>query len=192
MQTRRFALKGYQTIDTGLGLTLVELIIAVAILAVVLLVAVPTLSAVSNKIKMQTGTYRLAHSLALARSEAIHRNEFVSVCPIDSSRKVVDRCEGGYKLGWMVYTNRNRDRVLDPGQDQLLGVYEGFEDHFSVSNRAGTRTADELLTYYPDGTARRNLTFLVCARNSTEIGNMAVIVNNVGRVRTARNEGNCP
>ena len=185
-------MKSVNTLDTGFGLTLVELVIVIAVLSLVLVIILPGFGSIFFKTKIQAQTSRLAHALAFARSEAIHRNDTVSVCPVDTARNQLTQCNGSYGLGWMVYTNRNRDRVVDQGQDELLRVYEGVGSKIDIYNRTGTRLADELITYYPDGTARRNLTFLICVRNASRSDNSAIIVNNVGRVRRATNFGHCP
>ena len=172
------------------GLTLVELMVAVAILSILLSLGAPSLGGMLSKYRMRTAAHRLVAAMNLARIEAVSRNTPVTLCPVADS--VLGSCGTDYAFGWRLFSNEDRDEVLDEGSDQLIHLFPALPKGFSVTNRLGTRVVADAVTWYPDGTARRNLSFQLCAPNSHGASAYSVVLNLVGRARVARGEGRCP
>lgn len=63
------------------GFTLVELMITIAVLAVVMAIAVPSFQAVINRNRLVSASNEVVAALQLARMEAIRRNSRVELCP---------------------------------------------------------------------------------------------------------------
>lgn len=80
------------------GFTLVELIITVAIIAIVMSYAVPAYSRFVAQNKVQSFAYALASDLNNARSEAIRRGQTVEVCA--ASDTTVASCAGAVTNNW--------------------------------------------------------------------------------------------
>jgi prepilin-type N-terminal cleavage/methylation domain-containing protein len=85
------------------GFTLVELLIAVAVGAIILVAALPSFSAVLHKNRISTATSQLYVSLNVARSEALKRRNAVRVCP--SSNSSTCRNDGDWSDGWIIFDN---------------------------------------------------------------------------------------
>lgn len=170
------------------GLTLIELMMTVAILGVILSLSAPTFARLQENYRLGTAANRLAAAINLARSEALARKQAVSLCPADGSSV----CAGDYSAGWAVFSNEDRDPLLDPPADELIRRGEGLPRGYTVSNRAGTRPATELITYNSDGSARRNQTLLLCGLQGSGSEPYSITINLVGRVRVSRGEGQCP
>jgi type IV fimbrial biogenesis protein FimT len=130
-------------------------------------------------------------SIVFTRSEAIRRNVRVSMCPSPMARTGVAACAGSYADGWIVFENRDGDRIVD-AQDELIRVYAALPAGFTITNRAGTRAAGNILSYQPDGSSGRTRTLLVCAPAGSEVPPRSVVLSNVGRPRLARDWGTCP
>lgn len=74
------------------GFTLVELMTAIAVLAIVLAAAAPSMRAFATSQRAKTLSYDLVQDLIMARSEALKRNAVVTVTPGG----------GGWGDGWAV------------------------------------------------------------------------------------------
>ena len=136
------------------GFTLIELMLVVAVLAVIVALATPSLETLlhSNRLRIQSS--QLMTALNLARSEAISRNSPVSLCPSSLVLSGAPICSGIYADGWIVFSNRDRDRVVDAGIDDVIRAYEGLPRGYSLTNKSGTLAASELISYLPDGSSR--------------------------------------
>ena len=170
--------------------TLVELLVVVSVLAILLSLAVPAFSRFTASLRIRTEASKLMSAVHLARSEAIKRNRKVSLCPYNSEVSPA-ACTRDYADGWVVFVNPDRDRELDEGE-QLLARGSALTTGLTVSNRKGNRAADELITYYGDGSSRRNLTLMVCSTAHPGVESWSVVLNLVGRPRMARGWGECP
>jgi type IV fimbrial biogenesis protein FimT len=177
---------------TGRGLTLVELLAALAILAVTAVLTAPGLQRLIQDSRSRTQTSRLLDALNLARNEAVSRNLPVSLCPSSVARTGLPVCGGDYTDGWMVFTNRERDGEFSAGEDEIVRAFAAIPAGYSLTNRAGTQAFAELITYLPDGSARRSLTLLLCPPGREQVEPMSVVLNTVGRARVGRGEGQCP
>jgi Tfp pilus assembly protein FimT len=142
--------------------------------------------------RLRTQTSRLLDAVNLARSEAVLRNTPVSLCPSAKARSGDATCSGVFADGWLVYTNRNRDAVVDAGDDEVLRVFEGIPAGYSLTNLTGTAAIEGLITYLPDGSSRRNLSLMLCSPQPSRVQPWTVVLNTVGRARAARGEGQCP
>ena len=101
-------------------------------------------------------------------------------------------CAGTYDDGWIVFSNPNRDKVLNLETEEVLRVYAGTSRGFSITDRGGSRAAAELINYLPDGSSRRNRTLLFCPPAGSTVSSASLVFNVIGRVRQTRGQGGCP
>lgn len=85
------------------GFSLLELMTTIAVVAILLAIAVPSLRDVIHRNQVSSASNELLASLAYARTEAISRGQLVSMCP---SANGAAACAGGttFDTGWIVYT----------------------------------------------------------------------------------------
>lgn len=81
------------------GFTLFELLIVLAVAAILLGIGVPGFSAVLEKTQTKTATYTLLDAINSTRSLAVHRN----------SRAVLLADEDGWNEGWELFIDSNHD-----------------------------------------------------------------------------------
>ena len=174
------------------GLTLIELMITLVILGVTATAVAPAMQQMVQGNRLRTETSRLLDAMNLARSEAVLRNVPVTLCPSAMAATGVASCGGHLADGWIVFSNRDRDQVVDAGADEVIRVFEPVPAGYNLTNLAGTTAAAEPVTYLPDGSSRRNLSLLVCPPSGDKVEPWAVVLNTVGRARAARGEGQCP
>ena len=173
----------------NLAFTLIELMVAVAILAIGLVVTVPAMRDLVHNNTLRAEASRLLSAINLVRSEAIARNSTVSMCPSSFANDAVAACSRSYSDGWIIFTNNTRDRKVEG--ESILRVFAGLPPGYSLSNKAGTRDAFELISYLQDGSSRRNKTLLLCPPFTPETPSWSIVLNRVGRPRIARGWGHC-
>lgn len=104
----------YRAMKHEIGFTVIELLVAITILAVLLGVGLPSLQETIRTNRVASTTNDVVAALQIARSEAIRRGENVTVC----SSKDQTTCSGTWEDGWVVRNAANPLRVwpaLAPG-----------------------------------------------------------------------------
>jgi type IV fimbrial biogenesis protein FimT len=164
------------------GFTLIEAVIVMAITALLVTVGLPAFQDAMARTRATSTLHLVSTDLAVARSTAIQRRMPVVVCP----RDVDGRCHAAndWSQGWMVFLDADGNRQPD-GDGDLLRV-QNTPHPASIRMPSSRR----YVRYLADGrSAGTNLTISVCTRERL-LGN--VVVNNLGRVRTARPAGETP
>jgi type IV fimbrial biogenesis protein FimT len=87
------------------GFTLVELLVVVAIVAILLSIGVPSYRYITNSYRMSSEVNGLLGDLMYARSEAIKEGQFVTVCVTVNGKT----CSGNtsWDRGWLIFSNPN-------------------------------------------------------------------------------------
>jgi type IV fimbrial biogenesis protein FimT len=101
-----------------------ELMIVLALVALLLGLGVPSMQKLLHGNRLRAEAHRLLAAINMTRSEAVLRNGPVSMCPSAMARTGRAECSGVYAQGWIVFSNADRDRVIDPGIDEVLQVFE--------------------------------------------------------------------
>lgn len=109
------------------GFTLIELMTAVAILAIVTTIAVPGLATFVARQRLQAVSSELTAALALARSEAIQRGLPVLVIPADGSLTV-----NPYSLGWQLVIDANASGAVE-SSDTVLRRYAALPERLRLT-----------------------------------------------------------
>jgi len=157
------------------GLTLIEAMTVLAVLAVSLTIGLPAFTETLARLRIQTAMHGISADLAGARSRAIARRTQVIACPRTSDHRCRD--DNDWSHGWMVFTDPDGNRQPDDAVD-ILGSRDPLPRGLSISS---TR---RYLRYQQDGrSAHSNQTVRLCAGDRLA---GTVVVNNLGRVRSAR------
>lgn len=164
------------------GVSLYEMLIALAVAAVLGATAVPGMRDLLARQRMTTAVNQFVLALSYARSEAIKRAQAVALCPTEKDSGCAPAGDHGtfWQSGILVFVDMNRNYEWDPTEPVLRifpdvgrGLVIASSRHRSrVVYRANGRAGGTNITYHfchPDGRA--------AAR--------ALIVSNSGRPRTA-------
>lgn len=99
------------------GFTLIELIVTIVVAGIILAIAIPGFQPLirSNLASTQAGDFMTF--LSLARSEAVVRNQSVTICR--SADGVACSNSGGWDQGWIVFVDPDGDAAVDAGETVL-------------------------------------------------------------------------
>lgn len=161
------------------GFTLIEMITALAVLAICAGIGLPTFTRFLEHQRTLSAVASLTTHITLARMAAISRNRRAVLCPSTDGAS----CEAGtdWSRGWMLFLDDNGNRKPDAGDEILRVDLEPTSRHLRVVSTSGRQQ----LRYLPDGRSPgTNLTLSICNPGGELLGQ--VIVNNVGRPRSER------
>ena len=162
------------------GLTLLECLITLAIVAILMWVGVPAFRDQLAAARARAGSEQLYAAMQYARSMAQRYGSVVTLCPVVDPAEEPPRCGGHF--GQTVAALKQQEEG-----HQLLRVWPARAG-VTVTNRAGSKWVTGALQWDQQGVGDRNLTLSVCALGH----NWSVITNRLGRPRLARDWGECP
>ncbi|MDT8410811.1 MAG: GspH/FimT family pseudopilin [Wenzhouxiangellaceae bacterium] len=160
--------------STQSGLTLIELMIAVSIFAIITSLSMPSMRDFQQRARISAAANELVANINLARQRAVMDRENTMLCPsVDQAS-----CSGSnrWDQGWIVFRDPDDNRKPDqPGDILRVGSkIEGLHVDSAGRNR---------IRYQPSGSAfGTNLTIKLCNPDKPEHAR-AVIVSNPGRPR---------
>lgn len=91
------------------GFTLIELIVALVIFAILISIGVPGYSSMIDQQRMSIGLNNLGLGLTMTREEAVRMNRTLTLAPIS----------GDWNEGWVIFVDRNNNGLPDAG-DKVL------------------------------------------------------------------------
>lgn len=173
------------------GFTLIELMVTLAIAAILATVAAPMLSRFLARSQMNAVANDLTGAIQMARMEAVSRNTCVSVCRRATSGAA--QCagdEGSWSSGWLVYENASCDgsvTTADPQPGTTLRAREGGPASISLNTSDGKAPA--MVGFTPRGVViggpSHSMTmWLSDSRFSDGSLDRSVLLSSSGRVRT--------
>lgn len=173
------------------GVTLIELLIGIAVAAILLTIVAPSFNTVIKNNRLATGANQVVSHLSLARSEAIKRGTFVSVCK--SSNQTTCSNSANWEDGWIVFVDEDGDRTIDAGTDTIIRTHQGLPRNTlrgttNLANSAcfSSRGFARGCTGPSDGTLR-----LCDDRNDTNNAR-SIAISTTGRVTVTRTTTSCP
>jgi len=173
------------------GITLLELLVAVAIFIVLVTLAVPAMDEYLARNRQVSQLNSLISALNIARSEAVKRGAPVSVCAANDDE---DGCRGQnlWERGWLVFVDLNASGTVD-ANDLILRSRAPLGGGTTL--RASGFTDLTYLTYFANGSlstssnsAAETGMFTICMPEPRNLDELArgVTVNRAGLIAVAR------
>lgn len=162
------------------GFTLIEMLVAIAIAAILLAVAVPSFSAANLSSRLRASSTDLIASAQLARAEAIKRNGIVNLCP---SADGTSCSPGGWEQGWI---------VVAPAKGTLAAKVVQRRDALPAGYKLTASHGTTLVSFQPTGVGATAVTFTLC--REAPVGNQerVVTIDATGRAASRRTTtGHC-
>lgn len=120
------------------GFTLIELVVTIAIGAIVLTMGVPSFQNVILNNRLVTQTNTLVSALTFARTEAIKNGTNTTICPISDTDGA---CGTNWAKGWIVFSDSNNDQSVN-GSDTVWLVNDKFKGKKLSYSSGNTLTFD--------------------------------------------------
>lgn len=161
------------------GMTLIELMMAISVLAILLAVAIPGFRTISLQSQVTAAANDLVSALNLARSEALRRSGNVVVCT--SSDRAT--CTGSpWTAGWLVFADADGDGDLDVPGEALVQVWPALHGQLTLDNG----TVQTKVTYNALGMVTGATTFTVATSGCAVQRQVLITINVSGSIRSSR------
>lgn len=164
------------------GFTLIELMIAIALSALLLSMAIPALDQFTTSARQTGAVNDFVSSMHVARSTAVTTNFRTTICASASGAN----CEAvSWDQGWIVFSDRDSDQTVD-NDETIVASSDGIDGLSIQSGEFG-----QFLMYRPNGrvmttTATGNSgQFTVCDNRGSEYAKV-LIVDLSGRPRLSK------
>jgi type IV fimbrial biogenesis protein FimT len=165
------------------GFTLIELLVVVAVTAVLLGVAVPSMTRIIVATRLTSYSNSLLSAMYLARSEAVKRNRRVAVCKSDNGLRCA--VTGGWEQGWIVFHDPNANGLADEGE-LIVHHTQALASGFRLR---GNQSVAHYISFVPSGRTRlasgafQAGTLTLCKQSADATQARQIVINNVGRAR---------
>lgn len=181
------------------GFTLVELMVAMAVAAILLALSLPSFNSVINSNRLTGAASDLIVSLQAARADAIRYNRRTVLCLSTNANAAIPACAANgatNATGWIVFKDANSNGAYDNGTDTLLRV---ATTHAAIRLLGSTNVQDSIrVIFRSDGLARNNTgvltgTIAVCILTTMPPQNIRNVSIRGGSIAVVRASGStCP
>lgn len=168
------------------GVTLVEMLIVVAIVAILSGTAVPYMGSLIDSMRMRTIANEFLSSMQLARSEAIKRNGRVALCR--SADGTTCAATGDWEQGWIVFHDADNSGTAGTGE-QVVQRVQALPAGFRLT---GNQLVERYISFSHVGTTRtiggafQAGAVVLCKASAGRQEGREIVLNNVGRMRVNR------
>lgn len=132
------------------GFTLVELMVALAMLAVLMAVAAPDFREAAARARITGAANELLAAVQLARTEAVRQNQRVVLCK-SADGSACSTATGAW-AGWIVFEDKDNDGVRDT--DEPVIKSGTFDSPVTVLPSAAITSLSQRMVFRGDGLAR--------------------------------------
>lgn len=164
------------------GFTLIEVLIVVAIVALLAALAVPSFTTMLMKRSVQSAALALVTDMRYARSEALRRSVKVSICSLATGS--TSACSGSpaqWENGWMVFVDTGATVGTWEAGEDVVRVQQPPTNIATINN--ATSSVANVFTFEANGIAKASTATLIVkpARNSSDTNDRVICISINGR-----------
>lgn len=156
------------------GFTLVELMVTIAVAAILLAIGVPSLTSLYEGTRSTNEIRKISDVFAFARNQAVNYGATVTVCPYAASP-----CGTDWNKGFSVY--------IDNGGENVLKVIDSFNEHDVISLSG---PADKKVDFTPDGLVSVETSIIYCSNGKSD-GSKSLKISTSGLIREGADGQSC-
>lgn len=148
------------------GFTLIELMVAIAIVAIVSSLAFPSMSSFYTNNRLTAIVNDLLVGLNFTRAESIKRNLPVTICASANGSS----CASDWSAGWIIFVDRNADGVVDSPTvlpDEIIQKKDSLDSSYTIKSNLNNSggSAVSHVNYAINGFANVVGKYAVCFNN---------------------------
>ena len=168
------------------GFTLIELMITLLIAGIILGIALPSLTSITNEMNFSSLQQRLILDLTFTRSEAINQGGQVTICASNNGTTCSTTLTD-WSRGWIIFADNDGNRLFTTDTDELIRT-SGVD---SLATISWEKTNS--ISFSGDGMASTNSTgnFTICDAQGNSTVVKGITLNQSGRIRS-NNSVICP
>ena len=163
------------------GFTLPELLVVLALFAILMTQLIPDLSAATQQNRLYAIANAFSQQLQLTRNTAIQRNQKISLCKSDSGTQCSTSTQ--WEAGWILFENLDGDGRVD-SVDPILQRYNPLPHGITLR---GVGNFKNRITYKPTGDSTSFSRLLFCDQNQLT-GSQVIYISSTGRIRIAKDD----
>lgn len=169
------------------GFTVIELLMAITVMTVLTLIAVPGFNAMINNNRIRSDAGTLMANLATARSEAARRGISVTVCASsDGSSCLGTTADPSWVNGYIAFTDLDNNAAYDSSTETILLVNGPLATGLTVT--PGSFTTGNRLRFSASGEATLTGTLTLCRSGYS---GRVISINNAGRASSKTTTALC-
>lgn len=161
------------------GLTLLELLMALAIVSILLTVVAPAATDIVRKSKITAEINQLSAIIRYARTHAIITNNTVTICP--SINHSV--CQPSWTSPLIVFIDTNNNFIRDDNEAIITAKQGSHEQH-------KIKGPQKPIRFYETGTNASPSSLILCPIDNDNNYARAIIVSLQGRTRVSKDSNN--
>lgn len=123
------------------GFTLIELMVTIAVAAILMMVGVPSFVAFHRNSQLTSAANSFIAALNAARGEAMKRGRQAVVVP---------RADNDWATGWTVFVDTDNNRKLDDS-DILITRQDALPAYFSATGQGTAKSSPAYIMFNPSG-----------------------------------------